>query len=163
MVFAFYGSIVCMTYLTQLIISCVLHSLQLGANILQLTWNSSKNLSRSSRQLRLAERWPPGWFADPCLSQLLSADKIMCLFNAARVIVKGWLVSAMSLSPVHFYDFSAFCLQLPTVVVQITNPPAPVTRLITRKKRSYRLRLGRRKMLKERGKTERQSVLLRHK
>jgi len=35
----------------------------------------------------------------------------MCLFNAAHVIVKGSLVSAMSLRPVHFYDFPAFCLQ----------------------------------------------------
>jgi len=57
----------------------------------------------------------------------------MCLFNAARVTVKGWLVSAMSLSPVHFYDFCALCLELPTVLVQTTNPPKPVTRLIARK------------------------------
>jgi len=37
-----------------------------------------KNFSLPSGPLRLAERWPPSWFAGPCLSQLQSADEIMC-------------------------------------------------------------------------------------
>jgi len=38
----------------------------------------------------------------------------MCLFIAARAIVKGSLVSAMYCRPVHFYEFPAFCLQQST-------------------------------------------------
>ena len=40
--FLFYGSITCMNTTTQLIISCVLHSLQFAKNIFELTLNSWK-------------------------------------------------------------------------------------------------------------------------
>jgi len=56
----FVGSIAWMNTTTQLMISCVLHSLQFAANIFYLTWNSSKNFSLSSGPPRLAERWLPG-------------------------------------------------------------------------------------------------------
>jgi len=60
---------------------------------------------------------------------LLSADETLCLFNAASVIVKGSLVSIMSLSSyVHFYDFPAFDLHWSTVEFQTATPPTPVTR-----------------------------------
>jgi len=38
----------------------------------------------------------------PLVEPVKSADEIMCLFNAARVIVKGSLVSIVSLSPVAY-------------------------------------------------------------
>ena len=78
----FYGSITCMNTIAQLIITWVLHSLQFATNILQLTWNFSKKFSLLSVPLRMAERWPPRWFAGPCLRQTWSADLAMCLFNA---------------------------------------------------------------------------------
>jgi len=75
------------------------------------------------------------------LRQLQFPDEILCLFKAARVIVKGLLVSTMSLSSRSFLRFP------PTVVIQTTTPPTPLLRFNCLKKCSYRSCLGRRMML----------------
>jgi len=73
----------------------------------------------------------------------------MCLLNAARVIVKGSLVSTMNATLVqtHFYYFLAFCLQYPTVVLLNNNSTDASYTVNCQKKCSYRSRLGRREML----------------
>jgi len=100
--------------------------------------------------VRIAERWPPGWFPSPCARQLYSADEIMCLCNAARMIVKGSLVSAVSLSPVAYSTFLWYpCILLAMAYGSSSdnNPTYAGYTVNCQKKCSHRSLLKRQKML----------------
>jgi len=73
----FYDSIACMNTIIQLIISCIISCVV----VLKL---------------------PPGGVT----GLAWAADKTMCLFNVAHVVVKGLLVSTMSLASCPFLWFS---------------------------------------------------------
>ena len=71
----------------------------------------------------------------------------MCLFIATRVIVGSSLVSTMSLSSCPFLWFSCILPAIAYGSSPDNNPTYASYKIICHKKCSYRLRLGRRKMI----------------